>query len=86
LFVGCDEIFLRLRRVRMFSVAITKQEVRDRSKLLVDPLYYPFSCVRRSRQPRRAVFDTVSIGFGLLAGVHKGSKASFQRRKVDGES
>jgi hypothetical protein len=39
-----------------------------------------------SRQPRRAVFDTVSIGFGLLAGVHKGSQASFQRRKVNGES
>jgi hypothetical protein len=30
--------------------------------------------------------DTVSIGFGLLARVHKGSKASFQRRKVNGES
>ena len=30
--------------------------------------------------------DTVSIGFGLLARVHKGSQASFQRRKVNGES
>jgi len=30
--------------------------------------------------------DTVSIGFGLLARVHKGSKASLQRRKVNGES
>ena len=30
--------------------------------------------------------DTVSIGFGLLARVHKGSKASFQRRMVNGES
>jgi hypothetical protein len=30
--------------------------------------------------------DTVSIGFGLLARLHKGSQASFQRRKVNGES
>src|SRR5262245_30553564 len=30
--------------------------------------------------------DTASIGFGLLARVHKGSQASFQRRKVNGES
>jgi hypothetical protein len=30
--------------------------------------------------------DTVSFGFGLLARVHKGSQASFQRRKVNGES
>jgi hypothetical protein len=29
--------------------------------------------------------DTVSIGLGLLARVHKGSKAAFQRRKVNGE-
>jgi hypothetical protein len=30
--------------------------------------------------------DTVSFGFGLLARVHKGSRASFQRRKVNGET
>jgi hypothetical protein len=30
--------------------------------------------------------DTVSFGFGLFARVHKGSQASFQRRKVNGES
>jgi hypothetical protein len=30
--------------------------------------------------------DTVSIGFGLLARLHKGSQASFQRRKINGES
>src|SRR5262245_27296776 len=30
--------------------------------------------------------DTVSIGLGLLARVHKGSQLSFQRRKVNGES
>jgi len=30
--------------------------------------------------------DTVSFGFGLLAQVHKGSTASFQRRKVNDES
>jgi len=30
--------------------------------------------------------DTVSIGWGLLARVHKGSHASFQRRKVNGEA
>jgi len=30
--------------------------------------------------------DTVSFGFGLLARVHKGSRASFQRRKVNGEA
>jgi hypothetical protein len=30
--------------------------------------------------------DTVSIGFGLLARLHKGSQASFERRKVNGES
>jgi len=29
--------------------------------------------------------DTVSFGFGLLARVHKGSQASFRRRKVNGE-
>jgi hypothetical protein len=29
--------------------------------------------------------DTVSIGLGLLARVHKGSRASFQRRKVNDE-
>ena len=29
--------------------------------------------------------DDVSIGFGLLARVHKGTKASFTRRKVNGE-
>ena len=29
--------------------------------------------------------DTVSFGFGLLARVHKGSQASFQRRKVNDE-
>jgi hypothetical protein len=30
--------------------------------------------------------DTVSFGFGLLARIHKGSHASFQRRKVNGEA
>jgi hypothetical protein len=30
--------------------------------------------------------DTVSFGFGLLARVHKGSQASFQRRKVNDET
>src|SRR5262249_9324307 len=30
--------------------------------------------------------DTVSIGFGLVARLHKGSQASFLRRKVNGES
>jgi len=30
--------------------------------------------------------DTVSIGLGLLARVHRGSQLSFQRRKVNGES
>ncbi len=29
--------------------------------------------------------DTVSIGFGLLARVHKGSQLSFQRRKINNE-
>jgi len=29
--------------------------------------------------------DTVSIGMGLLARVHKGTRAAFQRRKVNGE-
>ena len=29
--------------------------------------------------------DTVSLGFGLLARVHKGTRASFQRRKVNDE-
>lgn len=29
--------------------------------------------------------DTVSIGMGMLARVHRGTKASFQRRKVNGE-
>jgi hypothetical protein len=30
--------------------------------------------------------DTVSFGFGLLARIHKGSHASFQRRKVNGDT
>jgi hypothetical protein len=30
--------------------------------------------------------DTVSFGLGLLARVHKGSRAAFQRRKVNGET
>jgi hypothetical protein len=30
--------------------------------------------------------ETVSIGFGLLARVHKGSKALFERRKINGET
>jgi hypothetical protein len=30
--------------------------------------------------------DDLSIGFGLLARVHKGTQASFTRRKVDGEA
>ncbi|HKB13918.1 MAG TPA: hypothetical protein VKD69_24810, partial [Vicinamibacterales bacterium] len=30
--------------------------------------------------------DTVSFGLGMLARVHKGSRASFQRRKVNGET
>ena len=30
--------------------------------------------------------DTVSIGMGLLARVHRGTRASFQRRKVNGEA
>ncbi len=30
--------------------------------------------------------DTVSIGFGLLARLHKGSRASFERRKVNDEA
>lgn len=30
--------------------------------------------------------DTVSIGWGLFARVHKGSKALFERRKVNGEA
>ena len=30
--------------------------------------------------------DTVSFGFGVLARLHKGSQASFQRRKVNGEA
>jgi hypothetical protein len=30
--------------------------------------------------------DTVSFGFGLLARIHKGSHASFQRRKVNDEA
>ncbi len=30
--------------------------------------------------------DDVSIGLGLLARVHKGTRASFQRRKVNGEA
>lgn len=30
--------------------------------------------------------DTVSIGFGLLARLHKGTTASFTRRKVNGEA
>lgn len=29
--------------------------------------------------------DTVSIGFGVLARLHKGSQMAFQRRKVNGE-
>jgi hypothetical protein len=29
--------------------------------------------------------ETVSFGLGLFARVHKGSKASFERRKVNGE-
>jgi hypothetical protein len=29
--------------------------------------------------------DTVSVGLGLLARVHKGSRAAFERRKVNGE-
>ena len=29
--------------------------------------------------------DTVSIGFGLLARIHKGARFSFERRKVNGE-
>lgn len=29
--------------------------------------------------------ETVSFGLGLLARIHKGSKASFERRKVNGE-
>ena len=30
--------------------------------------------------------DTVSFGLGLLARVHKGARAAFQRRKVNGEA
>src|SRR5712691_10694904 len=30
--------------------------------------------------------DTVSLGLGLLARLHKGSQASFQRRKVNDEA
>ena len=30
--------------------------------------------------------DTVSVGLGLLARVHKGTRASFTRRKVNGEA
>lgn len=30
--------------------------------------------------------DTVSIGFGLLARVHKGTRASYTRRKINGEA
>jgi len=30
--------------------------------------------------------DTVSFGFGVLARLHKGSQASFQRRKVNGDA
>ena len=30
--------------------------------------------------------DTVSFGFGLLARIHKGSHASFERRKINGEA
>jgi hypothetical protein len=30
--------------------------------------------------------DTVSIGMGLLARVHRGTRAAFQRRKVNGEA
>ena len=30
--------------------------------------------------------DTVSFGLGLLARMHKGSQASFQRRKVNDEA
>jgi hypothetical protein len=30
--------------------------------------------------------DTLSIGFGLLARVHKGSRFSFERRRIDGEA
>ena len=30
--------------------------------------------------------DTASIGFGLVARLHKGSHVSFQRRKINGES
>ena len=30
--------------------------------------------------------DTVSFGFGVLARLHKGSEASFQRRKVNGDA
>ena len=29
--------------------------------------------------------DTISFGFGLLARVHKGSRATFERRFVNGE-
>lgn len=31
------------------------------------------------------VIDTLSLGFGLLARLHKGSQLSFLRRRVDGE-
>jgi hypothetical protein len=30
--------------------------------------------------------DTVSFGFGLLARIHKGSHASFERRKINGDA
>ncbi|MGQ0733884.1 MAG: hypothetical protein ACT4QD_09540 [Acidobacteriota bacterium] len=30
--------------------------------------------------------DTVSVGFGLVARIHEGSRAAFQRRKVNGEA
>jgi hypothetical protein len=30
--------------------------------------------------------QTLSIGFGLLARIHKGTRLSFERRKVNGEA
>jgi len=35
---------------------------------------------------RLEAVDTVSIGFGLLARLHRGSRLSFERRKVNGEA
>lgn len=31
------------------------------------------------------VIDTVSLGWGLLARIHKGTRLRFERRKVNGE-